>query len=300
MNEPMSYRPDLLRDQIRALAENWSQADIKCLHAMYAEEHNLSNNVIGAVSAWVKIHADRLCASRSMVVSPGDFIEAYHYYSAQKTAGETLSLLAEVLNVEPEALAKMFSDYESLLFVEKPPPPLTTSESTDTSTTPELPADLFLSPPVGAALVPPDRVEVSVDYTFETKQLWREEIFQFLNHAIGTSSRKNLRVLCLPSPNPLPEIAIYDRLGIDRKNIIGVEGGNSDERRLFSRNAAEAGIQGIVGRLEEIVPQLNQKLDIVSLDFLGGLSETNLRMMKQIPLATKCWTITNVLARREK
>jgi hypothetical protein len=123
-------------------------------------------------------------------------------------------------------------------------------------------------------------------YNFESKeeyrQIWANFIFkQFPKEKI----RRGLDVVCLPGPEALEIIHVYDKLGIPRRRIWGVENHSDAVRQLRNLNL---GIQIYEGDLidffngkpdvrDKSLPN-EEKFDIVNLDFQGQFKgeETNI------------------------
>lgn len=137
------------------------------------------------------------------------------------------------------------------------------------------------------------------DYDNEIKQAWRSAWQSFLDRNLPLKNRENLKVLCLPSKDPKREVQLYTQIGISPENIIGVEG-DPRVRAEFEQNAAQLGIRTIFGRLENIVPRLKEKIDIVSLDFLGPMCPAYVNIIRKFPVAEKYYLLVNVRGAREQ
>lgn len=161
---------------------------------------------------------------------------------------------------------------------------------------PQLEESLDLS---AAELPAAQRGGAHADYDNPVKQQWRRAWAEFLERNLPKEGRDKLKVLCLPSKNPSREISLYLDLGILPENIIGVEGDPS-AREEFERNANALGIQPIFGRLENVVPRLADRIDIISLDFLGPICPAYIKILKALPIAEKFYLLVNVRGGREQ
>jgi uncharacterized protein (DUF433 family) len=87
---------------------------------------------------------------------------------------------------------------------------------------------------------------------------------------------KDIRVLCLPGRDSQEVIEVYDRLGIPRQNIVGVE--------MIPRYAQEAqanapGIQVVNKTLEDYVSQAQTiDFDVFSLDYTGPITMGSIKL----------------------
>jgi len=68
------------------------------------------------------------------------------------------------------------------------------------------------------------------------KKKWREKIYNFILKSFNKNQLKDLKVLCLPGHEMTEIFEIYDRLGIKRKNIIGLEGNPETFKELRKTN----------------------------------------------------------------
>jgi hypothetical protein len=137
------------------------------------------------------------------------------------------------------------------------------------------------------------------DYNNEAKIEWRKALQAFIDRNTTSEERSKMRVLCLPGKKCL-EIPVYTELGFNPANIVGVEGGNKEARSEFEKNAKALGIDYRIGKLEEDVLSGEAPFDIVSLDFLGQMCSTYIKIMNSIPYSGKPILCTNVQARRER
>jgi len=136
------------------------------------------------------------------------------------------------------------------------------------------------------------------EYDNEAKIEWRRKLQAFINKNTDPSERANMRVLCMPGKKCL-EIPVYTELGFRPENIVGVEGGDSAAREEFARRANELGIEGRLGRLEKGVVQDDLPFDLVSLDFLGAMCPTYLKVLATTPLSNRSIVCINAMAKRE-
>jgi len=145
---------------------------------------------------------------------------------------------------------------------------------------------------------PSDVLGITVDYDNKLKEVWRKKWFEYVEKQITPEQRAKMKVLCLPGPECL-EIPGYIELGFDPKNIVGIEG-DPKVREEFEKNAAKYGIQTRFGKLSDVLPKLDDKFDVVSLDMLGPFCKGyEMNILSQLPLSDRVVFMINVQAKRE-
>ncbi len=145
-----------------------------------------------------------------------------------------------------------------------------------------------------------------VDYDFERKRLWRaewEKEVQKYVAGLSASEVSMLKVLCLPSKKPEPELSIYLRAGIRAENIFAVEGNKKAQVELManlnSLGAELRGVQVIPEKLQDWLPETKELFDIVSLDYQGPISRDKFEIAHALPVSSKALVMINLLAARE-
>ncbi len=137
-----------------------------------------------------------------------------------------------------------------------------------------------------------------MDYSFESKNKWRDKWREFLMNNTEPEKRGSMRVLCLPGKKCL-EIPLYLDLGFKPENIVGVEGGDLAARMEFLENAAKYQINASVGRLEELLKTEHKRFDVISLDFEGQLCFNHVKVFYFLPIADEAVILLNQQAKRE-
>jgi hypothetical protein len=137
------------------------------------------------------------------------------------------------------------------------------------------------------------------NYNTEVKETWRKAWQHFLVERLPAEGREHLRVLCLPGKQCL-EIPLYLELGIQPRNIVGVEGGDRLARAEFEKNAVRFGIDARPALLQELLLAEKQPFDIVNFDFEGQMCNLYLEIFRKVPLSKTALLCVNVAARRER
>ncbi|MDD2916397.1 MAG: hypothetical protein PHH70_00975 [Candidatus Gracilibacteria bacterium] len=171
-----------------------------------------------------------------------------------------------------------------------------------------------------------------MEYDNEIKNKWRQKLKEFIDENTNVTKRKDMKVLCLPGIECL-EIPLYLELGFNPDNIVGVEAGEVDPKKLkpekieelkneafrlgisfeltrkcireilttkFQINATKFGIQTRIGKLEKILETEETIFDVVSLDFLGPIGANTFDVMQQIKASnTRYLLLTNFLGKRD-
>lgn len=91
---------------------------------------------------------------------------------------------------------------------------------------------------------------------------------------------EDLRVLCFPGIDAEEIFKIYDSLGIPRGNIVGIEREAEIAEKIEQQNL---GIKLIRGTLEDYIKeQVSVAFDVVSLDYIGPLSSSQVSSLQQL------------------
>jgi|GEM_PF-6352630 len=138
-----------------------------------------------------------------------------------------------------------------------------------------------------------------VDYNFRTKVAWRRELEDYLRDHMSPRMLRDAKVICLPGKDVEPEVSIYLRLGVRPENILAVEGGRKPARQEFEANAQRMGIGYRIGRLEKLLPSIDQKFDIVSYDFHGPMCKGHCQVILDTPVSDRAILLYNAMAKRE-
>ncbi len=130
------------------------------------------------------------------------------------------------------------------------------------------------------------------------RQLWKEFIHQRIPNK--RKARERLQVACFPGHEGLEVLEVYDRLGIPRSNIVGIEGnpGSADELKSL-----DLGIEVYNGDAVDFFASTSRKFHIVNLDYQGymGLdASTTIGLLVGRPvLQDRALVGTNFLRKRE-
>ena len=255
------------------------------LRELFSEVFSCSVERVNAITAWAKIRADRSKKSRSMGMSDAAFIRSYVSLGTSDTERTQLKdELHNMLGNTPEVIEIV-------------------SEGLHGNIT-EISAEARTA--LGALMEhvahwePASKLDGGehTDYGTEIKQLWRHEIRRFLAENTIPEKRSNMKVLCLPGKQCL-EIPLYIDLGFSPENILGVEGGDRIARAEFEINARRYGIQPVRARLEDILPHMRERFDVVNLDFTGPISPASCQIAEQILLKEHALVMVNTLQKRE-
>lgn len=108
-------------------------------------------------------------------------------------------------------------------------------------------------------------------YNDPAKQRSREKLLDFIRKHLSFRKPKDLRVVCFPGAEIEGEEAlevreVYDRLGIPRQNITGLEQDPKNAERLRKANL---GIQVVETDAYSFFSTTTKQFDIVSLDYCG-------------------------------
>jgi hypothetical protein len=116
--------------------------------------------------------------------------------------------------------------------------------------------------------------------TDEVKAKSRVMLREFITSELAYKRPKDIKVLCFPGIDACEIFEVYDPLGIPRKNIVGLEYIPEVAGEL---EAKQLGIQVIPKSLEEYVLSKHKlDFDVVSLDFLGPITQSQLNAMTTI------------------
>jgi hypothetical protein len=142
-------------------------------------------------------------------------------------------------------------------------------------------------------------------YDDPMKQEARTRLLEFILAELSFRRPRDMMVLCLPGAEELGKEAlevkeVYDRIGIPRKNIIGLEIDNERADRL---RAAQLGIQVVGSSDLDFFRTTGKRFDIISLDYTGWQGKAELESLALIAgkhlLRNGGVLCTNYAARRE-
>ncbi len=90
---------------------------------------------------------------------------------------------------------------------------------------------------------------------------------------------EEVKVLCFPGINGTEILEVYDRLNIPRKNIVGIEREQSIANKIEEK---QLGIRLYRGSVEDYIHnQPSHEFDVVSLDYIGPISQAQLQSMSR-------------------
>lgn len=261
-----------------------SPAELREVRASLAATASITEHQVRAITAWVRIDINRARAAGgepAKSLSDVEILTILRAYRSGESAEEISakyksdpSLKAAVARMDPKA--------------QKP----TTSEISgeDKDRSESTPHVEVTSGGISGTFT---------NYDFPAKEAWRVAWQDFLGRAFTREELSRAKVLCLPSVEPYREVRHYLSLGIPAENIFAVEGATGSAREQFLKNAGDLGINPLCGRLENIVPQLNERFDIISLDFPGQYCSTYENILAGVPFAFKSALLLNLMAGRE-
>jgi 5-methylcytosine-specific restriction endonuclease McrA/uncharacterized protein (DUF433 family) len=124
-------------------------------------------------------------------------------------------------------------------------------------------------------------------YDFEAKQIYRGMWRDFISKQHPSEKRRRgLRVACFPGPEALEVLEVYDRLGIRRDRIWGIEHNRGDYERLCALNL---GINPVYGDAQAFFERADApQFDVVNLDFQSQMKEKEKNTIQSIVLNAKC------------
>ncbi|MEK6845467.1 MAG: hypothetical protein AABY26_01805, partial [Nanoarchaeota archaeon] len=135
-------------------------------------------------------------------------------------------------------------------------------------------------------------------YDYPNKNRWRMEWFYFLKQHLSVTPET--KVLFFPGPEAL-EVSGYDKLGIRRENMYGVERNPKAAAQLRTK---ELGITLVEEDLYDFLQKATTRFSAVLLDYEGGISEEKVRSLELLVqkglLEEKSILGINLLAKREK
>ena len=145
-------------------------------------------------------------------------------------------------------------------------------------------------------------MEKKASYDHLVKQKYREHWKEFLDHHLPSSRkvRKRLRVACFPGHEGLEVTEVYDKLGIERGNITGLEINPESADELEALNL---GIRVQRQRAEDYFYETDGTYHVINLDFQGPLGRREQATLQMIFGRQRMhhWGVfgTNFLRKRE-
>ncbi len=118
-------------------------------------------------------------------------------------------------------------------------------------------------------------------YDYPNKRAWRQKWLEFISSYIERNhlNSKDLKVLCLPGPEALEIKEVYDRLGIPRQNIVGVE---IDKERFDYLQTQAQGARLFNEDILSYLRKTNERFDIVMLDMDGFLDKHMFQALQKL------------------
>jgi len=146
-------------------------------------------------------------------------------------------------------------------------------------------------------------------YNFDMKRKYHGKLEEFIAHTLrrklgDPATRKYLKVACFPGHEGLEVLNVYDRLGIERENIVGIE---ADEEAADELEALNLGIRIFRGLDYEFFEQEHEgfptRFDVVNLDYQGYMDDNKCYTLKLLvgrPVLKPVSVLgTNFLGKRE-
>ena len=118
-------------------------------------------------------------------------------------------------------------------------------------------------------------------YDYPNKSAWRQKWLGFIVNYIKKNNLnpKDLKVLCLPGPEALEIKEVYDRLGIPRENVFGVE---IDKKRFDYLQTQAEGARLFNEDILSYLRKTNERFDIVMLDMDGFLDKHMFQALQKL------------------
>ncbi len=289
-----------------------TEEEKRILRQEMADTFWVTNNVIGAITAHVKIRAKRAAKeaenAQSDPVSP-QISEAEikdEKLPSNSLAPEDIEFVQEYIANEPNLEAQKKAQAELATSFEVP------LEEIERLTSDLLkpPATLPVSEEKADDSQPAERMECAeeetpealngahIEYNNEIKNEWRKKMREFLEERTTPEERAKMKVLCLPGRQWLEVEHVYLALGFRPENIIGVER-EASVRAEFEQNAEQLGCQAHFGDLQDFLERYEGKFDVVSLDFLGPVSIQAIKIFNRLKISERAFVLTNFQGKRE-
>jgi len=299
-------KSDLRSTLLEAFADGMSEKDLSALRVRLAANFDLTPIQVSSIGAYLKIHGDKILSENGLSdhdtslgerLTPRHLAFACRYLMLSPEDSESaLREISKEFDLLPNTVALILSEYAKRNRFELPE-----LSAAKQASTPVLESETIRS----ISTVEPRLESVTgeggayADYDNPTKVRWRECWFDFLERSVPQERRRDSKVLCLPSIEPAREVSGYLRLGFSPENIYAVE---RDRRSaaLFEERCRELGVNPIIGDLETIVPRLDRRFEVISLDFLGPLSVVGSKIFNHLPMAEETYLLVNVMGRREQ
>jgi len=254
-----------------------------------SEKFDVKPGRVNAITAWLRIRAQRAMPDGVLTPSTAKFIKVYLGLGASPKEQDVLTEeLIGILKIDPQVVRQISESIR-----DKVRDTFSKTTSKDRPKTDDL-SSLLLE----AGSVDSLHGGEHVDYDNPTKEHWREAWKAYLEQHTHPDLRSHMKVLCLPGKHCL-EVPLYLDLGFRKENIVGIEGGDRIARAEFEKNAKALGIDWQAMRLEEYLEDQRTRFDVVSLDFIGQLSPSTVKICSNLMLAERSIVMINTLARRE-
>lgn len=146
-------------------------------------------------------------------------------------------------------------------------------------------------------------------YDFDMKRKYHGKLEEFIAHHLrrelrDPAARKHLKVACFPGHEGLEVLNVYDRLGIERENVVGIE---ANEAAADELKAMDLGIRIFKGMDYEFFEQDHKdfptRFDVVNLDYQGYMDNNKFYTLKLLvgrPILKPISVLgTNFLGKRE-
>ena len=134
-------------------------------------------------------------------------------------------------------------------------------------------------------------------YNDPIKAKSREKLYEFIKRNLHFKDPKEMKVMCFPGAENKGEEAlevkeVYDRLGIPRENIYGVEYSYKKAKRLEKSNL---GIKVYNIDAIDFFKETEEKFDIISLDYTGNFGDSEFQTLQEI-IFNRCLNKNSILA----
>lgn len=123
---------------------------------------------------------------------------------------------------------------------------------------------------------------IDKDWNQPIKKYWRHKLFRFIETKYQNKDSDYLNVACLPGKNAAEIFEVYDRLGIPRENIYGIEKNLEIAEKIEEKTPNINLFTGSAEEFFENAADKDQVFDIISLDFTGKLTEDKSNLINDL------------------
>ena len=252
-----------------AIAGGATLEQLRTMRAELAEAHRMTIGQVAAVTAWVRIRADkiRMGVNRESEATTDQVITLCTRMEDLLRHGDERALVtaAEQARLPTELARSLWAKATDLFATPQmnvePRLPAVNS-STSTNSQPVAPAELR------TRTLPARSSGADTDYDSPIKIRWRNTWIDFLARHLSGIDVSKAELICLPSKRPAREVQHYLKLGFRPENIHAVEREPAAFEE-FRAGCSALGIRAHCGELQDIVSTMPNKFSVVSYDFVS-------------------------------